>query len=430
MNVMNMSANMAAGREIKAQRACAGTRGQAPNDAGSGGDASYAKIFDNARAVQDSDPSADAAAEDSEAAVQADSAFEDVSEAEAGISSAEGSADETTDDLDLEVSEEDAAAGLALGHILKQTRDRELIRQYIEAAFLNRERPQPGVSGAQTVQDAEVNWSGFDKSHGMHLAVGQILQRLRTQQAGINGDNLSDEPGAALSDMQALAVETPLNTDSQIAVEEGRSGSDSFLLQAITLEQETTNRQETLSQKGAQSLEDSFGKISTPAANTENPFSVAARNQTQALDPEFSLLRSQQIVDQVLANSQQVFSQGNGRIKLVLNPPNLGTVDMDVRLQGQKVEVIMVTAEAEVQQALQSHADRIKSAFQAQGIQVDSYEVLCFSDSDPRSFKENAFQGGGRGDSESGQGLGGESSPEISRKTIQITDDSGISVFA
>ncbi|MDY0377370.1 MAG: hypothetical protein RBR01_02945, partial [Desulfobacterales bacterium] len=74
MNVMNMSANMAAGREIKAQRACAGTRGQAPNDAGSGGNASYAKIFDNARAVQDSDPSADAAAEDSEAAVQADSA--------------------------------------------------------------------------------------------------------------------------------------------------------------------------------------------------------------------------------------------------------------------------------------------------------------------------------------------------------------------
>jgi flagellar hook-length control protein FliK len=103
---------------------------------------------------------------------------------------------------------------------------------------------------------------------------------------------------------------------------------------------------------------------------------------------------------------------------------------MDVRLQGQKVEVIMVTAEAEVPQALQSHADQIKSAFQAQGIQVDSYEVLCFSDSDPRSFKENAFKGGGRGDSESGQSLGGESSPEISRKTIQIIDDSGISVFA
>ena len=421
MNVMMMSANMAAGREIREQRACAGTRGQAPNDAGSGGNACFAKIFDNTRTVQDSDPSADAAAEDSEAAFQVDSASEDVFEAEAGVSSAEGSADETADDLDVEVSEEDAAAGLALGHILQQIRDHEWIRQYIEAAFLNRERPQPGVSEAQMVQDAEVNWPGFDKSHGMHLAVGQILQGLRTQQAGVNGDNLSDEPGAALSDMKAPAVETPLNTDSQIAVEEGRSGPDSFLLQALASEQETTNEQEALSQKGAQSF---------PAANTEKPFAVEAQNQTRVLDPEFSVLRSQQIVDQVLANSQQVFSQGNGRIKLVLNPPNLGTVDMDVRLQGQKVEVIMVTAEAEVQQALQSHADQIKSAFQSQGIQVDSYEVLCFSDSDPRSFKENAFKGGGRGNSESGQSLGGESSPEISRKTIQITDDSGISVFA
>jgi len=421
MNVMMMRANIAAGQEIREQRACAGTRGQAPSDAGPGGDASFAKIFDNTRTVQDSDPSADAAAEDSEAAFQVDSASEDVFEAEAGVSSAEGSADETADDLDVEVSEEDAAAGLALGHILQQIRDHEWIRQYIEAAFLNRERPQPGVSEAQMVQDAEVNWPGFDKSHGMHLAVGQILQGLRTQQAGVNGDNLSDEPGAALSDMKAPAVETPLNTDSQIAVEEGRSGPDSFLLQALASEQETTNEQEALSQKGAQSF---------PAANTEKPFAVEAQNQTRVLDPEFSVLRSQQIVDQVLANSQQVFSQGNGRIKLVLNPPNLGTVDMDVRLQGQKVEVIMVTAEAEVQQALQSHADQIKSAFQSQGIQVDSYEVLCFSDSDPRSFKENAFKGGGRGNSESGQSLGGESSPEISRKTIQITDDSGISVFA
>jgi len=406
MNVMMMNADIAAGLGIKGQKTCAGTRGRALHDAGSGEDASYAKIFDTVRTAQDSEPS------------------------DADAFAAEGFRDETEDRVD--VAEEDAAAGLALGHILQQTREHEMIRHYIEAAFMNRDRSMPGVSEAQTLQNAEAAWSGLDKSHGMHLAVGQILQGLRTQQAGVDGDNLPDEPGAAISD---------LNADFQIAVEDGQSRADSLLLQSMAPDQEKMNQQEALSQMSALSFEDSparqavdcfedLGKISNSGANTEKPFAVAAQNQTQILNPEFSMLRSQQIVDQVLANSRQIFNQGAGRIKLALNPPNLGTVDMDVRLLNQKVEVIMVTARAEVQQALQSHADQIKSAFQAQGIQVDSYDVLCFSDSDPRSFEGNAFTREERGNSKSGQSLSGENSPVISRKMIQTTDDSGISVFA
>ena len=528
MNVMMMGVNIAAGQGIKGQMTGAGTRSQAPEGAGSGRDASFAKIFDNARTAQDSDPSADAAVEES--AVQVDRASGDVPEAEGGISSAEGSADEAAEDVEVEVSEEDATAGLALGHILQQTRDHELIRQYMESAIQNREQTCPGVidgdnfsashgeplsqvrvdaasassqtrsalsniqspavetvpnasfqgdfgvlpdgtallkadqsrrvaSVSQTVRVAEADRPSIDKSHEMHLKVGQMVQGLRTQRAEAHGENLSDEPDAALFD---------LNTDSRIAVEEGKTSTVSSPGQTMSLKQETTNERETFSQKnlhtfkniienpraqvaaveGAHSdpmpprfedaygqhgsdYSDIFGKISNSAANAEKPFAVAAQNQTQILSPEFSILRSQQIVDQVLANSHKIFSQGSGRIKLVLNPPDLGTVDMDVRLLNQKVEVVMVTARAEVQQALQSHADQIKSAFLTQGIQVDSYDVLCFSDSDPRSFEGNAFTDtGSRGDSESRQSLGGESSPEISRQNIQITDDSGISIFA
>lgn len=406
MNVMMMNADIAADQGVQGQKACAGTRSRAPNDAGSGRDASYAKIFETVRTAQDSDPS------------------------DTDAFAAEGFRDETADHVD--VAEEDAAAGLALGHILQQTRDHEWIRHDIEAAFMNRDRSMPGVSEAQTLQNAEASGSGLDKPHGMHLAVGQILQGLRTQQAGVYGDNLPDEPGAAISD---------LNADFQIAVEDGQSSADSPLLQTMDPNQEKMNQREAFSQMSAHAFEDApgrqgadcsedLGKIPNPAANAEKHFAVAAQNQTQVLKPEFSMLRSQQIVDQVLANSQQIFNQGTGRIKLALNPPNLGTVDMDVRLLNQKVEVIMVTARTEVQQALQSHADQIKSAFQAQGIQVDSYDVLCFSDSDPRSFEGNAFTRGDRGNTKNGHSLGGENSSIISRKTIQITDDSGISVFA
>ncbi len=601
MNVVMMSTNLAAGQGIKGQIAGAGTRSQEPDGAGSGRDASFANIFDNTRTAQDSDPSADAAVEESESAVEAERASGNVPEAEGGISFAKGSADEAAEDVEFEVFEEYAAAGLALGQIPQQTRDHELIRQYMESAIQNRKQTWPGdidgdnysdrqgellsqvrvdvagassqarsilsnikspavetmlnasfegdsgvlpdgnallnedqlrrvasesqilqgrvddrhifgrqgellsqvrvdVAGAssqarsklssikspavetmlnasfegdsgvlpdgnallnedqsrrvasesQTVRVVEADRPSIDKFHGMHLAVGQILQAMRPQQPGVQGENLSDEPDAALFD---------LSKDSQIDVEDR---------QTVSLKQETEKDRETFSQTNLQAIKniienpraqvaaveggrsdsmpqrfedasgqngsdysDIFGKISNPAANAEKPFAVAVQNQAQVLSPEFSILRSQQIVDQVLANSQQIFSQGSGRIKLVLNPPDLGTVDMDVRLLNQKVEVVMVTARAEVQQALQSHADQIKGAFLTQGIQVDSYDVLCFSDSDPRSFEGNAFTDrGSRGDSESRQSLGGETSPKISRQTIQITDDSGISIFA
>ncbi len=315
---------------------------------------------------------------------------------------------------------------------------------------MNEDQSRRVASESQTVRVVEADRPSIDKFHGMHLAVGQILQAMRPQQPGVQGENLSDEP---------LDGGADLSKDSQIDVEDR---------QTVSLKQETEKDRETFSQTNLQAIKniienpraqvaaveggrsdsmpqrfedasgqngsdysDIFGKISNPAANAEKPFAVAVQNQAQVLSPEFSILRSQQIVDQVLANSQQIFSQGSGRIKLVLNPPDLGTVDMDVRLLNQKVEVVMVTARAEVQQALQSHADQIKGAFLTQGIQVDSYDVLCFSDSDPRSFEGNAFTDrGSRGDSESRQSLGGETSPKISRQTIQITDDSGISIFA
>jgi len=89
MNVMMMNADIAAGLGIKGQKTCAGTRGRALHDAGSGEDASYAKIFDTVRTAQDSEPS------------------------DADAFAAEGFRDETEDRVD--VAEEDAAAGLALG---------------------------------------------------------------------------------------------------------------------------------------------------------------------------------------------------------------------------------------------------------------------------------------------------------------------------
>jgi hypothetical protein len=58
-----------------------------------------------------------------------------------------------------------------------------------------------------------------------------------------------------------------------------------------------------------------------------------------------------------------------GRVRIALNPPSLGTLDMDVMVRGTKVHVVLQTDNNEVKQMLQSHveASEDRSAARAGG---------------------------------------------------------------
>jgi hypothetical protein len=86
-------------------------------------------------------------------------------------------------------------------------------------------------------------------------------------------------------------------------------------------------------------------------------------------------IEMQAVIDQVLEAWQGV---GNdfGRIRIQLNPPNLGNVDLDIIVHGKKVEVVMTAENASVQQALQSRADDIRIALQRQELKIETFHVL------------------------------------------------------
>jgi flagellar hook-length control protein FliK len=69
-------------------------------------------------------------------------------------------------------------------------------------------------------------------------------------------------------------------------------------------------------------------------------------------------------------------SSDGGRVKVTLSPAELGDVDLEIVVRGQKVEVVMVAERAEVQQLLQSRGEEIKSALVRQDMKVESFQVL------------------------------------------------------
>lgn len=86
-------------------------------------------------------------------------------------------------------------------------------------------------------------------------------------------------------------------------------------------------------------------------------------------------IEMQAVIDQIL-EARQAAGNDSGRIRILLTPPNLGTVDLNIVVRGERVEVVMTAENASVQQALQSRGDDIRIALQRQDLKIEGFQVL------------------------------------------------------
>jgi flagellar hook-length control protein FliK len=93
---------------------------------------------------------------------------------------------------------------------------------------------------------------------------------------------------------------------------------------------------------------------------------------------------------------KQAMGNDFGRVRIVLDPPNLGSVDLEIVVRKEKVEVVMATESASVQQALQSRTDDIRSALQRQDLKVENFQVLLQSQGDPQQQTQGEAMFAGR----------------------------------
>jgi flagellar hook-length control protein FliK len=83
----------------------------------------------------------------------------------------------------------------------------------------------------------------------------------------------------------------------------------------------------------------------------------------------------QSVIDQIV-EARRGAGNDFGRIRILLNPPNLGSVDLDIVVRRERVGVVMTAENATVQQALQSRGDDIRIALQRQDLKIEGFQVL------------------------------------------------------
>jgi flagellar hook-length control protein FliK len=84
----------------------------------------------------------------------------------------------------------------------------------------------------------------------------------------------------------------------------------------------------------------------------------------------------------VLINQIAKGVNGPGRVKIALTPPHLGTLDMDVLVRNNKVQIIIQAENNDVRQTLQSNVETLKNALSNQGLIADSINVIIQEKSD------------------------------------------------
>ena len=86
-------------------------------------------------------------------------------------------------------------------------------------------------------------------------------------------------------------------------------------------------------------------------------------------------INTQAVIDQIM-DAKQSMNNGFGRVRITLDPPNLGTVNLEIVVRKERVDVVMTADNSGVQQALQSRVDDVRTALQRQDLKIENFQIL------------------------------------------------------
>jgi len=137
------------------------------------------------------------------------------------------------------------------------------------------------------------------------------------------------------------------------------------------------------------------GKSSNLEKNLENNISNTAAVSTgvQAKQDSGDVSASS-VINRVAAEFRENLMTEGGRVKITLTPPSLGSLEMDVSVQNNRVKVMLIAENKDVQKMLSGNLETLKTTLQTQGLTIERCDVMMQDSRDeyPQGFSgQQAF---------------------------------------
>ncbi len=179
----------------------------------------------------------------------------------------------------------------------------------------------------------------------------------------------------------------------------GKNSTENLLKHSILNGEETAVRHEKTGVKGFtdHNMEILHRKISSPS-HLDKSSSAGAYHHTSFHSGGSSVavnksVNSSGIEPRVLINQIASAAKRSGRVRITLNPPRLGTLDMNVLVRDNKVHVMLQVENNDVRQVLQSNLESLKSSLRNHGLVADSINVSVQEKSDGANHGANYRSG-------------------------------------
>ena len=265
-------------------------------------------------------------------------------------------------------------------------------------------------------------------SKGKDGVGGQRSELARRQSGGVRGQR-SDVKGqkAEMEEKQGLLkfnLKNAAAVKGKSAVEpagtEKNTEKNSFTPVNSGGKNNIGNLLKPLGLNGEETIKISHKGTLQPEAASDRGFSAGGHNTTFHVSNNSSAVNesasSYNIKPSALINQIANGAKMSGRVRIALNPPSLGTLDMDVIVRNNKVHVILQVENNDVRQILQSNLESLKSSLRNQGLVADTINVSVQEKSDGANhgadyrsgqsetlFKESKNREGNEEDQEGGQ---------------------------
>ena len=324
-----------------------------------------------------------------------------------------------------EIAGEDAAANLQKGSYVQEG---EALRSGMVSERGKRISLKQGTSGygsAEKAPSGDVKFLDGEAGSGSALSTGGLKgSSLAGKNAGdgmkgFPADDLEDQKyrndqdlskGSDVKGSSISKVSPDIKGREMLSIKDGTQYSADIVKENMTsihqiqTESDKIEIYKNLSTEGfksERSLESAAndkqtGKTGSSPSAGQTDFSMVNGvwndARTSVNDKTATPVSFQQVAGQIIDGASNMLMKGSSRIVITLEPPNLGTLNVDVRVQHDMVRMALIADNHEVKQVLHANLDQLKTALQGQGLNIDRFDVLVSE----RSYDGNqGFQPGG-----------------------------------
>ncbi len=256
----------------------------------------------------------------------------------------------------------------AIDSVAAQKAPEVITKEAVVAEVKTDAKGQELLFGEETAEEIDPRFAGLLKPRSENRM--QQQQSLRQQ---VQGENVKSNP------------------------EQIKAGETAQVVPELKPEQAKVDFAELLSSKPKQGLENltqqTQGQAQPTMANDVQSVSGKVMPTTPMVQlPSGQQVAESQIFDQVVARFSSGINGGTKRMVLRMQPAELGSLKIELMVEGDRVRANLQAQSMQVQEVLERNLPQLRNALAEQGLKIDQFQVDVNKDQSQQQFEQMAQQ--------------------------------------